>query len=191
MTEIELFNKWNFRDLVIQDLSVAPYIAASGKFARFIPHSSGNYNAKKFHRAQCPLVERFVCALMMHGRNNGKKIKAIRILKNSFEIIHLLTDKNPIQILIDAVVHSGPREDSTRIGGAGIARRQAVDVSPFRRVNVAIHLLVTGARESAFRNVKTISECLADELINASKGSSNSFAIKKKDEIERVAKANR
>ncbi len=55
----------------------------------------------------------------------------------------------------------------------------------------AIYLLTTGARESAFRNIKTISECLADELINAAKGSSNSYAIKKKDELERVAKANR
>jgi hypothetical protein len=42
-----------------------------------------------------------------------------------------------------------------------------------RRVNQAIYLLTTGARESAFRNVKTIAECLADELINAAKGSSN------------------
>nr|GMD66393.1 40S ribosomal protein S5 [Ipomoea batatas] len=48
-----------------------------------------------------------------------------------------------------------------------------------------------GARQSAFRNIKTIAECLADELINAAKGSSNNYAIKKKDEIERVAKANR
>lgn len=105
----------------------------------------------------------------------------------------------------------------------------------------AIWLITTGARESAFRNIKTIAECLADELINAAKGSSNrcawagvrsvgwrmrscalgvgrataaaaaanssffhpqfrhqispfttsSYAIKKKDEIERVAKANR
>ena len=31
----------------------------------------------------------------------------------------------------------------------------------------------------------------ADELINAAKGSSNSYAIKKKDELERVAKSNR
>ncbi|KAL4344135.1 hypothetical protein AHAS_Ahas11G0148100 [Arachis hypogaea] len=48
-----------------------------------------------------------------------------------------------------------------------------------------------GAREAAFRNIKIIAECLADKLINAAKGSSNSYAIKKKDEIERVAKANR
>ncbi|KAE8725782.1 40S ribosomal protein S5 [Hibiscus syriacus] len=58
-------------------------------------------------------------------------------------------------------------------------------------LELAIYLLTTGARESAFRNIKTIAECLADELINAAKGSSNSYAIKKKDEIERVAKANR
>ncbi|KAK1305933.1 hypothetical protein QJS10_CPA10g01486 [Acorus calamus] len=86
---------------------------------------------------------------------------------------------------------AGPREDATRIGSAGVVRRQAVDISPLRRVNQALYLLTTGARESAFRNIKTIAECLADELINAAKGSSNSYAIKKKDEIERVAKANR
>lgn len=69
--------------------------------------------------------------------------------------------------------YSGPREDATRIGSAGVVRRQAVDISPLRRVNQAIYLLTTGAREAAFRNIKTIAECLADELINAAKGSSN------------------
>ena len=56
---------------------------------------------------------------------------------------------------------------------------------------MALYLLCTGAREAAFRNVKTIAECLADEIIDAARGSSNSYAIKKKDEIGRVAKANR
>uniref|UniRef100_A0AAZ1X691 Small ribosomal subunit protein uS7 domain-containing protein n=1 Tax=Oreochromis aureus TaxID=47969 RepID=A0AAZ1X691_OREAU len=96
-----------------------------------------------------------------------------------------------LQVLVNAIINSGPREDSTRIGRAGTVRRQAVDVSPLRRVNQAIWLLCTGAREAAFRNIKTIAECLADELINAAKGSSNSYAIKKKDELERVAKSNR
>jgi small subunit ribosomal protein S5e len=27
----------------------------------------------------------------MHGRNNGKKLMAVRIVKHTFEIIHLLT----------------------------------------------------------------------------------------------------
>lgn len=39
------------------------------------------------------------------------------------------------QILVTAIINSGPREDSTRIGRAGTVRRQAVDVSPLRRVN--------------------------------------------------------
>ena len=147
---------------------------------------------KRFHKAQCPITERLVNSLMFHGRNTGKKILAVRIVEHTFEIIHLLTDgHNPIQVLVNAVINAGPREDSTRVGTAGVVRRQSVDVSPFCRVSIALHLLTTGAREASFRNVKTIAECLADELVNASKGSSNSYAIKKKDEIERVAKANR
>ena len=81
---------------------------------------------------------------MMHGRNNGKKLMAVRIVKHSFEIIHLITDQNPIQVLVDAIINTGPREDSTRIGTAGTVRRQAVDVSPLRRVNQSISLLTTG-----------------------------------------------
>lgn len=37
---------------------------------------------------------------MMKGRNNGKKLMAVRIVKHAFEIIHLLTDKNPLQVSI-------------------------------------------------------------------------------------------
>ena len=87
-----------------------------------------------------------------------------------------LSSQNPLQVLVTAVINSGPREDSTRIGRAGTVRRQAVDVSPLRRVNQAVWLLCMGAREAAFRNIKSIAECLADELINAAKvGSMQGF----------------
>jgi ribosomal protein S7 len=112
---------------------------------------------------------------MMNGRNNGKKLLATRIVAHAFEIIHIMTDQNPIQVAVDAIVNCGPREDSTRIGSAGTVRRQAVDVSPLRRVNQSIALLTIGAREASFRNIKSVSECLAEELINAAKGSSVSF----------------
>ncbi len=95
---------------------------------------------------------------------------------------------------MDALAAGGAREDSTRIGSGGVVRRQAVDVSPLRRVNQAIYLMTRGSRESSFRSMKTIAECLAEEIIAASKGSgsgANSYAVKKKDEIERVAKGNR
>jgi len=189
--EIRLFGKWSFEDVTILDLSLEDYIAGKQQDAKFLPHTAGRYQMRRFRKALCPIVERLVCSLMMHGRNSGKKMKAVRIVKQAFEIIHLLTDKNPIQVFVDAVKNGGPREDSTRIGSAGVVRRQAVDVSPLRRVNQAIYLICVGARNSSFRNIKSIAECLADEVMNCAKESSNSCAIKKKDEIERVAKANR
>ena len=177
---------------------------------------------KRFRKASCPLVERIVNSLMRKSRNNGKKFLGMKIVQQALEIVHLTTDENPLQVLVRAVVNAGPREDSTRIGAGGIVRRQAVDVSPFRRVNQGIYQIGVGAREASFRTIKTAAEvcfvskngdplqnvmhltnvqlnpapprplqCLADEIINASKGSSNSYAIKKKDELERVAKANR
>ncbi|KAJ6923877.1 40S ribosomal protein S5-like [Populus alba x Populus x berolinensis] len=215
--DVKLFNRWTFEDITVNDISLADYIGVQAKHATYVPHTAGRYSVKRFRKAQCPIVERLTNSLQMHGRNNGKKLKAVTIIKHAMEIIHLLTDQNPVQVIVDAVVNSGPREDATRIGSAGVVRRQAVDISPLRRVNQALYLLTTGAREAAFRNIKTIAECLADELINAAKGSSNrffsfllgcsfhncfsvllvivyiffSYAIKKKDEIERVAKANR
>jgi len=189
--EIKLFGRWSADDIQVSDISLTDYIAVKEKYAKYLPHSAGRYQVKRFRKAQCPIVERLTSSMMMHGRNNGKKLLTMRIVQHAFEIIHLLTGENPLQVLVNAIINSGPREDSTRIGRAGTVRRQAVDVSPLRRVNQAIWLLCTGAREAAFRNIKTIAECLADELINAAKGSSNSYAIKKKDELERVAKSNR
>ncbi|XP_039121564.1 40S ribosomal protein S5-like [Dioscorea cayenensis subsp. rotundata] len=75
----------------------------------------------------------------MHGCSNGKKLMAIRIVKHAMEIIHLLTDLNPTQVIVDVVINSETWENATRIG-------------------------------------------------SAAKGFSINYAIKKKDEIERVAK---
>ncbi|KAG8850379.1 ribosomal protein S5 [Tulasnella sp. 330] len=175
---VKLFGKWDPVDVEVKDISLTDYIQV--RHAVFLPHTAGRWQKRMFRKSQMPIVERLVNALMMNGRNNGKKLMAVRIVAHAFEVIALLSDQNPIQVFVDAIVNTGPREDSTRIGSQGTVRRQAVDVSPLRRT-----------RESAFRNVKSISECLADELINAAKGSSNSYAIKKKDELERVAKSNR
>jgi small subunit ribosomal protein S5e len=190
-TPIKLFGKWSLEDVEISDISLVDFVAVKDKHATYVAHTAGRYQRKRFRKASCPIVERLACSMMRFGRNNGKKLMAVRIVKHTLELISILTDQNPVQVFVDAIINSGPREDSTRVGSAGVVRRQAVDVSPFRRVNQAIYLMATGARESSFRNIKTIAECLADEIINAARGSSNSYAIKKKDEIERVAKANR
>ena len=166
------------------------YIGVKAKHAVYVPHTAGRYAAKRFRKAQ---FHRRAPRERAHDARpqQRQEAMAVRIVKHTMDIIHLLSDQNPLQVIVDAIINSGPREDATRVGSAGVIRRQAVDISPLRRVNQAIYLITTGSRESAFRNIKTIAECLADELINAAKGSSNSYAIKKKDELERVAKANR
>ena len=160
----------------------------------FLPYTAGRYQKRSFQKVSCPIVERLLNSLMMNGRNAGKKQLCIRIVKQALEIIHLVMGENPLQTLIDALANGGAREDSTRIGTGGVVRRQAVDVSPIRRINQAIYLITKGCRESGMRTIKSMSEILADEIIAASKGSgsgTNSYAIRKKDEIERVAKGNR
>mmetsp|Transcript_11062 Transcript_11062/g.16740 ORF Transcript_11062/g.16740 Transcript_11062/m.16740 type:complete len:211 (+) Transcript_11062:89-721(+) len=189
--EIKLFGKWNFKlefnkdDTSLKDqMNWAP---------RWYPHTSGRWQKKRFKKIQCPIVERLTNCLMMHGRNSGKKIKAVNIVKQALEIIAVMKgeDTNPLQVLLQALENGGPREDSTRVGSAGVVRRQAVDVAPLTRVNQAMALIVAGSRRAAFRNIKSMSECLADEIILCAANNPNSYAIKKKTELERVAKSNR
>jgi len=80
-----------------------------------------------------------------------------------------MTGQNPIQVLVDAVQKGGAREDSTRIGTGGVVRRQAVDVSPMKRASTALFYMAIGARNASFRTMKTIAECLADEIMNCAK----------------------
>jgi len=95
---VALFNRWDFENVDVKDIALIDYIAVKQKYAVFLPHTAGRYNAKRFRKSQCPIVERLVCSLMMKGRNNGKKLMATRIVKHTFEIIHLLTDENPVQV---------------------------------------------------------------------------------------------
>merc|ERR1712070_732709 len=99
-TEIKLFGRWSYEDVNVTDMSLVDYIATGKNAHTFLPHTQGRYQKKRFRKAMCPIVERLVCSMMMHGRNNGKKLLAVRIVKPSFEIIHLLTDKNPIQVYV-------------------------------------------------------------------------------------------
>ena len=174
--EPKLFGKWSYQGVQCTDISLQNYLQVkTTKQQVFIPYTAGRYQQRRFKKAQCPIVERLTTMLMTSGgRNNGKKQMAVRIIKQTMELIYLLTGQNPIQVLVDAIEVCGPREDSTRIGSGGVVRRQAVDVSPLRRVNVAIYFICKYARESAFRSLKSIAECLADEIIKASQVSFNS-----------------
>ena len=192
--EPKLFGKWSYEGINCTDISLAAYLQVKTVNQQvYTPYTAGRYQQRRFKKVQCPIVERLVNMVMVSGgRNNGKKQLAVRVVRETMEIIHLLTGLNPVQVLVTAIQNGGAREDSTRIGSGGVVRRQAVDVSPLRRVNQAIYLMCKGSRESAFRTLKSVSETLADEVINAFKASgTNSYAVRKKDEIERVAKGNR
>lgn len=56
----------------------------------YISHSAGRYAVKRFRKAQCPIIERLTNSLMMNGRNNGKKLMAVRIVAHAFEIVRFL-----------------------------------------------------------------------------------------------------
>jgi len=117
-----LFGKWNYNDneICASDKVFDDHIAfRTTKSQVFLPHTAGRYQVKKFRKTQCPIVERLVAAMMYHGRNSGKKLKAILIVKQTFEIIHLMTGLNPLGVFITAIKNGGPREDSQKIGRGG------------------------------------------------------------------------
>jgi small subunit ribosomal protein S7 len=185
--DIKLFGKWDF-DVEVEDPGLKRYICLE---PRFLPHSGGRHEHKKFGKASVNIVERLINNMMRHGRCGGKKAKAMGIVKNAFELIHLRTGKNPIEVLVRALENAAPREEVTRVAYGGIVYPIAVDISPQRRLDLALRHITEGAREASFNNIKTIDECLADEIINAYAGDSRSFAIRRKEEIERIALSSR
>lgn len=186
--EILLFGKWSYDFVDVKDPSLKKYICL--KPVR-LPHTSGRHEHRKFGKAEVPIVERLINKLMMPGRNAGKKHLAYNIVKKAFDLIHLKTGENPIQVLIRAIENSAPREDTTRIMYGGIVYHVSVDISPLRRIDVALKYLTEGARLKAFNNPTPIEEALADEIILAASNDPKSYAIQRKEEIERIALSSR
>jgi len=186
--EIKLFGKWPFKGIVVRDPGLKRYLCLKPVF---IPHSEGRHEHRRFAKSRVSVVERLVNQLMRPGRNAGKKHMAINIVRRAFEIIYLKTGENPIQVLVRAIENAAPREETTRVAYGGILYHVSVDIAPQRRVDLALRHLVEGARSAAFNNPKPIEECLADELIASANNDTSSYAIRKKDEMERIALAAR
>ncbi|MCK4439609.1 30S ribosomal protein S7 [Candidatus Bathyarchaeota archaeon] len=187
-TEIKLFGKWSFKGIEIKDLGLSRYVSLKPVA---VPHSMGRHEHKRFRKAKVNIVERLLNNLMRPGKNAGKKTKAISIMKQTFEIIHLRTGRNPIEVLAEAVENSAPCEDTTRLSYGGIVYHLSVDISPQRRVDLALRLLSDAVRESSMHNPRPVAECMAEELILAANHDMKSHAISKRHERERIAKASR
>ncbi len=186
--EIKLFGRWSLRDVEMRDPSLRRYICLRPVL---VPHTEGRHEKRRFGKADVPIVERLINQMMRPGRNAGKKILATNIVKRAFELIELKTGQNPVQVLVWAIENASPREETTRIVYGGILYHVSVDVSPQRRVDLALRFITEGARLCAFNNPKPIEECLADEIVAAAYGDPSSYALRKKDEIERIAYAAR
>ncbi len=186
--EIKLFGKWSYEGIEIRDPSLKRYISLKPVW---LPHTGGRHEHRRFGKAEVPIVERLMNKLMRPGRNAGKKHLAYNIVKQAFELIYLKTGENPLQVLVRAIENAAPREETTRIMYGGIAYHVAVDVSPQRRVDLALRFITDGARNAAFNNPKPIEECLADEIIAAANYDPKSYAIQRKEEIERIALSSR
>ena len=186
--EIKVFEKWGTEDIEVADPGLEKYLSSRPVL---YPHSGGRHEHKRFRKSQLNIVERLVDNMMRPGRVGGKKAKAVGIVRNAMEIINLKTGKNPIEVLVKAVENTAPAEDVTRVAYGGIVYPISVDIAPQRRIDIALRFMTDGARKTSYSNPKTIDECLAEELAYAAQRDNRSFAVRKRDEMERVALASR
>lgn len=181
-----VFGKYNVRDVVVEDPGLARLINLE---PAYVPHSSARHANKPFTKSKISIVERLINGMMRTGRFTGKKTKSYKVVFDAFEIIERRTKQNPIQILVRAIEYTAPREEVTRLKFGGISVPKAVDTGPSRRLDISLRNICVGTVKSSHKNKKSIAECLSGELIAASKGDIQSFAVSKRDEMERVAKS--
>jgi small subunit ribosomal protein S7 len=129
-----------------------------------------------------PLVTRFISCLM----KSGKRSVAERVFYTSMDIIEKRTGQPGIQVFKQAVSNVKPVLEvrPRRVGGA--TYQVPMEVRHERRTALAIRWILIHARS---RTEHSMDECLASELIAASKNEGG--AIKKKEDTHRMAEANK
>jgi small subunit ribosomal protein S7 len=127
-------------------------------------------------------VSKFVNVLMI----SGKKSVAEGIIYGAFDLIKTRSGKDPLEVFTQAVQNVRPMVEvkSRRVGGANY--QVPVEVRPARRAALSMRWL----REAAVkRSEKSMGQRLAGELIEAAEGRGG--AMKKRDEVHRMAEANK
>ncbi len=183
-----LFGKYSFEGLEVHDPGLAPYLYLHPIYA---PHTEGKLSGHPFQKTRMHLVERLTNHLMKGEHFTGKKSKALATVRKAFDELSQREKQNPLQLLINAVENAAPREEVTRLQFGGISVPRAVDAAPSRRVGVAIRNIAQGAIQASHKSTKSIESCLANEIALAAKGDQTSFAVARKEEVERVAQSAR
>ncbi|MCL4327562.1 MAG: 30S ribosomal protein S7 [Thermoplasmata archaeon] len=168
----------------IHDESLTKYINLT---AGLNLHTGGRFSNYSAGKRNMNTIERLLNKLMRTEKWTGKKYSAYRVLSEAFDKIEAKTKENPVQVLVNAIENAAPREEVTRLKYGGIAVPKAVDISPSRRVDIALRNIAIGATNASFKKKKAIEDCLADEIMLASKNDGGSFAVSKKEEVERIS----
>jgi small subunit ribosomal protein S7 len=192
-----LFNKWDTSEIEIMDVGLKNVIFVNPFMT--IPVTFGRHEHQRLKKSEVHIIERLANKLMHFGkryakntgRMGGKKSRVINTVKTALEIIHVETGGNPVELLVRAIENTAPNEDTTRIVYGGVVYHVSVDVSPLRRVDLALRFIAEGVRISSYSNPHAMEEVLAKEIILASNSDMNSYAIKKKNEQERIAMSSR
>ena len=196
--KFKVLDLYDMDEVKVDDESLKPYINLDGKL---LIKSQGR-NAGRHANSRIHILERFATRIAVPG-HIGKKHKIItswasgkyennlKIVIGALEIIQKKKNANPVQVLIQAIEKCSPRDEITTIEYGGARYPQAVDVSPSRRVNLAIRWIIQGAYQKAFGKKKKMIETLANEIILASDGNMESYAMSKKNEAEKQADAAR
>ena len=183
-----MFGKYSLSEVTVADGGLAKYIDLT---PTNVPHSGGKHANRWFGKSRLSIVVRLINNIMRTEKYTGKKLKAYKAVADAFDIIAQRTKTNPIQVLVQGLENAAPREEVTRLQFGGISVPKAVDISPQRRLDIALRNMSRGVVAASSKNKKPIAQCLADEIILASKGDMTSFAVNKKEETERVAQSAR
>jgi small subunit ribosomal protein S7 len=182
-----MLEKYEMSSVKIEDQGLQRYIILENKdFFLGAPHAN-----RMFGKSNVSIIERLINILMKTENYTGQKTKAYKVVRSAFEIIDKRAKVNPVQVLVDALQNAAPKEETTRLRFGGIMVPKAVDISPQRRLDIALRNICSGTMSASHKNKKRIEACLADELLKASKNDPASFAVAKKNDLERVAKAAR
>jgi small subunit ribosomal protein S7 len=183
-----VFGKYDAATVVCRDPGLAPYINLSTVGT---PHTGGRHANAWFGKARLSIVERFINKLMRTGKYTGKKQGAMKAFEEALDIIGERSGENPLQSLVDAICFAAPMEEITRIKFGAVSQPKAVDSSPSRRLDVALANLAKGAQQGTSKSKRTLTQCIVNELSKASKGDVTSFAVAKKEEVQRIASSAR
>ena len=183
-----VFGKWDASEVVCLDPGLAPYINLK---TVGMPHSGGRHANAWFGKTKLSVVERFINNLMRTGQYTGKKMGAIKAFEAALDSIAERTGGNPLQIFVDAISNAAPMEEITRIRFGAVSQPKAVDSAPMRRLDVALRHLAKGAQAGTHKSKRTLTQCIVNEITKAAEGDVTSFAISKKEEVERIASSAR